>query len=211
MKPLVIVGGSGFGREVACLVDDINKVKPQYDLLGLVDDDLTGSTVEGFPIIGNLNFLYSMDPKPYISIAIADPKTRKQLVERLRQDFNFATLIHPTVSMSPYVSIGEGSIICRNTLLTTNVRIGEQCIINVNCSVGHDTQIGEFTSMMSHTVIAGDVSIGNGCYFGLQCTVINRISLGASGTYGAGTVVVNDMPANIVAVGVPARVIRRND
>lgn len=207
-KPLVIVGASGFGREVACLVKDINEVKLQYNFLGLVDDALEGATVEGFPILGNINYLYSIKPKPFISIAIADPETRKVLVQRLKKDFDFVTLIHPTVSMSSFVTIGEGSIICRNTLFTTNVSIGEQCIINVNCSVGHDTQVGDFTSIMSHTAIAGDVYIGSGCYFGLHCTVINRISLGASGTYGAGSVVVNDMPADIVAVGVPARVIK---
>jgi len=209
MKSLVIVGASGFGREVACLVEDINKVKPQYNLLGLVDDALEGATVEGFPILGDINYLYSMNPKPYISIAIANPIIRKQLAARLKKDFKFATLVHPSVSMSPYVTIGEGSIICRNTLFTTNVSIGEQCIINVNCSVGHDTQIGDFNSIMSHTAIAGDVYIGPGCYFGLHCTVINMISLGESGTYGAGAVVVNDMPANIVAVGVPARVVKK--
>lgn len=209
MKSLVIVGASGFGREVACLVEDINKVKPQYNLLGLVDDALEGATVEGFPILGDINYLYSMNPKPYISIAIANPIIRKQLAARLKKDFKFATLVHPSVLMSPYVTIGEGSIICRNTLFTTNVSIGEQCIINVNCSVGHDTQIGDFNSIMSHTAIAGDVYIGPGCYFGLHCTVINMISLGESGTYGAGAVVVNDMPANIVAVGVPARVVKK--
>jgi len=208
MKPLVVVGASGFGREVACLVEDINKINPQYNLLGLVDDALTENTVEGFSILGDINYLYSINPKPFISIAIAHPNTRKKLVERLKNDFEFVTLVHPTVSMSPYVIIGEGSIICRNTLFTTNISIGNQCIINVNCSVGHDTQIGDFTSIMSHTAIAGDVFIGSGCYFGLHCTVINKISIGASGTYGAGTVIVNDMPENIVAVGVPARVIK---
>ena len=48
LRPLIIVGASGFGREVACLVKDINRIEPTWNLLGLVDDSLQGNTVEGF-------------------------------------------------------------------------------------------------------------------------------------------------------------------
>lgn len=209
LQPLVIVGASGFGREVACLVHDINENQPKWDLLGLVDDNLKTDTAEGFNILGTLMDVYTMKPKPMIIVAIADPATRKRLVELFQADgFEFATLIHPTVSMGKKITIGEGSIICRNTLFTTNIDVGEHCIINVNCSIGHDTIIEDYVSMMSHTAIAGDVLVGSGCYFGLHCTVINQISLGEWSKYGAGVVVVRNMPSGIVAVGSPAKVIR---
>lgn len=208
-RPLVVVGASGFGREVVGLVNDINQRKQTWDLLGLVDDNLSGKTIEGFKILGTLSELNNIQPKPYVAIAIADPRIRKSIVERLsEQGFEFATLIHPTVSMSEFVSIGAGTIVCQNSLFTTNVHIGNHCIINVNCSFGHDTQVKDFTSIMSHSAIAGDVFIGAGCYFGLNCTVINKITIGAWSTYGAGSVVVEDMPEKIVAVGVPSKVIR---
>lgn len=209
LQPLVIVGASGFGREVACLVEDINASQPKWNLLGLVDDNLKDSTIEGFNILGALKDIYTIEPRPTIVVAIADPPTRKRLVEVLRYDgFEFATLIHPTVSIGKKVTIGEGTIICRNTLFTTNVDVGEHCIINVNCSFGHDTKVEDYVSIMSHTAIAGDVLVGSGCYFGLHCTVINKISLGEWSKYGAGTVVVRDMPPKIVAVGSPAKIIR---
>jgi sugar O-acyltransferase (sialic acid O-acetyltransferase NeuD family) len=212
LRPLIIVGASGFGREVACLVKDINKIKPTWSLLGLVDDNLQGKTVEGFPILGPVASLSELYPKPLVAIAIADPSSRKRLVETITgYGLQFATLIHPSVSMSDYVRIGEGSIICRNTLFTTNIEIGNHCIINVNCSCGHDTVVNEFSSIMSHTAVAGDVTIGAGCYFGLHCTVINKVKLGSWSTYGAGTVIVKDMPDYVTAVGVPARVIKHRD
>lgn len=209
LQPLVIVGASGFGREVACVVNDINAIEPKWDLLGFVDDNLSGKTIEGYPILGNIESLSEMKKKPYVSVAIADPKVRKEIVKRLEGlDFVFATLIHPTTSMSEFVNIGEGTIICRNNYFTTNVDIGPHCVINVNITIGHDTRVGSFSSIMSHTAIGGDVVIGSGCYFGLHCTVINKISLGEWSKYGAGTVVVRDMPPKIVAVGSPAKSIR---
>lgn len=209
LQSLVIVGASGFGREVACLVEDINNNQPTWNLLGLVDDQLSGQTIEGFNIIGTINDVYKLEPRPQVIVAIADPSTRVRLVETLKSGgFKFATLIHPTVSIGKKVTLGEGTIVCRNTLFTTNIEIGDHCIINVNCSFGHDTIVKDFVSIMSHTAIAGDVLIGSGCYFGLHCTVINMISVGEWSKYGAGTVVVRDMPPKIVAVGSPARTIR---
>jgi sugar O-acyltransferase (sialic acid O-acetyltransferase NeuD family) len=212
VQPLVIVGASGFGREVACLVEDINAIQPKWNLLGLVDDNLKNDTIEGFNILGTVKDIYLMEPRPMIVVAIADPPTKKRLAESFKADgFKFATLIHPTVSIGKKVTIGEGTIICRNTLFTTNIDIGEHCIINVNCSFGHDTKVEDYVSIMSHTAIAGDVLVGSGCYFGLNCTVINKISLGEWSTYGAGTVVVRNMPTKIVAVGSPAKIIRSKE
>jgi sugar O-acyltransferase (sialic acid O-acetyltransferase NeuD family) len=212
LQPLVIVGASGFGREVACLVEDINAIQPKWNLLGLVDDNLKNDTIEGFNILGTVKDIYLMEPRPMIVVAIADPPTKKRLAESFKADgFKFATLIHPTVSIGKKVTIGEGTIICRNTLFTTNIDIGEHCIINVNCSFGHDTKVEDYVSIMSHTAIAGDVLVGSGCYFGLNCTVINKISLGEWSTYGAGTVVVRNMPTKIVAVGSPAKIIRSKE
>ncbi|MCC7573091.1 MAG: transferase, partial [Candidatus Methanofastidiosum sp.] len=51
MKPLIIIGAGGFGREVAWLVNDINKQKREWELLGFLDDGKRGRTVEGYPII----------------------------------------------------------------------------------------------------------------------------------------------------------------
>lgn len=211
LRPLIIVGASGFGREVACLVKDINRIEPTWNLLGLVDDSLQGNTVEGFPVLGSVASLPELYPKSFVAIAIADPSIRKRLVETITgYGLQFATLIHPSVSISDFIRIGEGTIVCRNTILTTNVNIGNHCIINVNCSFGHDTVVKEYTSIMSHNAIAGDVIIGAGCYFGLNCTVINKVTLGSWSTYGAGTVIVKDMPDHVTAVGVPAKVIRKS-
>lgn len=136
-QPLVIIGAGGFGREVAWLVDEINQWQPTWEFLGFVDDFVSGHTVEGDPILGKTDDLAQMNPRPAVVCAIGDPVTRKKLVRRYAElGFSFATLVHPSVLRSRYVEIGEGSIICAGTVLTTNVSIGAHSILSPNCTNG---------------------------------------------------------------------------
>lgn len=209
LKRLVIVGAGGLGREVAWLVNDINKENLTWDLVGFIDDGKTGHTVEGYPIIGKLDDIFKLDPLPAVVIAIADAKIRAKIYGVLSQKgIEFATLIHPSVVMSEYVSIGKGSVICAGTIITTNVKLGNACILNLGCFIGHDTVLDDFVSLMPGANIAGEVTVGKGTYFGLNSAVINRIKIGSWSTIGAGATVITNIPDKVTAVGVPARVIK---
>ena len=204
LKPIIIIGAGGLGREVKCLIDDINNIKPQWEFIGFVDDNnKLNNTIEGFEIIGTRKKIVDLDLKPYLVCAIGDPRTRKKIISEL-YDYNFATLIHPSVIKSEYVSIGEGSIICAGTILTTNIEIGKHSILNLGCRIGHDSKLGDYSSLMFGVNIAGEVEIGEGCYFGLNASVINRTNVGAWSIIGAGASVIRDIPSRVVAVGVPA-------
>lgn len=210
IKDLAIIGGSGFGKEVANIVEAINRKQPTWNLLGLVDENVKGKTAEGFNILGTDSDLLEMNPKPYIVIAIAEASKRKSLVAKYNASgFKFATIIDPSVRMGRNVSVGEGSILCINTIFTTNISLGNHCIMNNLVNIGHDTQIDDYVSIMSQSVIAGDVVVGEGCYFGLTCTVINKVNLGKYSVFGAGATVVSDIPEYSLAVGVPAKVIKK--
>jgi len=209
VKPLVVVGAGGFGREVAWLVRDLNATNPTWDLIGFIDDHVHGKTVEGYAILGDRSYLYRMSPKPFVSCAIGDPRLRSQMVADIEtQGMEFATLIHPSVIMSRHVRVGAGSIICAGCILTTNIDIGKHGILNLGCRVGHDTVLGDFASLMPGTNLAGEVVVGEGCYFGLNACVINKVTVGNWSVIGAGAAVVRDIPPGVVAVGVPAKPVR---
>ena len=148
-EPLVIVGAGGFGREVAWLVEDINKVRPTWNLLGFVDDKAQGKTVEGLKILGRTALLYEMEPQPWVVIAIGDGQSRKGLARKMAEKkLPLATLVHPSVIMSKDVQIGCGTVICAGSVLTTNIKIGESCIFGLGCRIGHDTVLGDYASLM---------------------------------------------------------------
>ena len=210
VKPLIIVGAGGLGREVAWLVEDINKNTPQWNLLGFVDDGVNGFTVEDYPILGDVDSLFYMEPLPWVIVAIANASVRKRIVGQIQlRGMSMATLIHPSVQSSRFVEIGEGSIICAGSVITTNITLGLSSIVNPNCFIGHDTVLQNYVSLMPGVHVAGEVKLGEGVYMGLHSCVINRTSIGEWSIIGAGATVVSDIPPNSLAVGVPARVVKR--
>jgi len=212
LKSLVVVGAGGFGREVASLIHDINVMYSEWQFMGFLDDGVDGFTVEGYPILGPISSITTLPRPIYAVCAVGDPRLRRKLVAQVETcGCEFATLIHPTVSKSQYVSVGEGSIICAGTILTTNIRLGKHSILNLNCKVGHDSILGDFTSCMPGVNIAGDVAVGDGCYFGLSACVINRVSIGEWSVIGAGATAIRNIPSRCVAVGVPAKPIKTLD
>jgi sugar O-acyltransferase (sialic acid O-acetyltransferase NeuD family) len=212
LKPLVIIGAGGLGREVAWLVTDINRQKREWDFVGFVDDGVQGRTPEGYPVLGTLEYFFELSSHPWVVVAIADSQVRKAITQRLHtHQIESATLIHPSVSISDFVQIGAGSIVCSGTIITTNVTLGQASIINLGCFIGHDTALGDYVSLMPASNLAGEVKVGEGCYLGLNSCVINRTIIGKWSIIGAGATVVNDIPDYSVAVGVPARVIKHRN
>lgn len=212
IKDLVIIGAGDFGREVAALIASINETRIQWNFKGFVDDSLTGTTLEGFSILGKIESLFEMNPIPYVVISIANTKIKKAIAEKLLKNaVPLAILVHPSVIISDHVEIGGGSIISAGTIFAINTKIGEHCILNLGCRIGHDTIIGNYSSCMPGTNLAGKVSVGEGCYFGLNACVINGLEVGAWTTIGAGAAVVRNIPSNSLAVGVPAKVIKTLD
>lgn len=56
--------------------------------------------------------------------------------------------------------------------------------------------------------IAKPITVGNNVWIGAHSTVLAGVTIGDNAVIGAGSVVTRDIPANVVAVGVPCRVMR---
>ena len=211
LTPLAIVGAGGFGREVAWLADDINRETPTFDFVGFVDDGAS-STPEGYPVLGTTDrWIADGRTDVHLVCALGDPVTRWKVADRLSQaGFRFATLIHPSVKRSRHVRIGPGGMICADNILTTNIDIGAHALLNLDCTVGHDSRLADYVSMMPGVHISGDVTTDVGAYFGTGAVAINGVRIGAWSVIGAGAVVSSDIPRGMIAVGVPAKAIKPN-
>jgi acetyltransferase EpsM len=95
--------------------------------------------------------------------------------------------------------------------LTTNIRLGEHCIINRSAQIGHDCDVGNFVSMNPLACVAGRVQIGHGCELGSACSIKQLVSIGSGTTIGLGAVVVKPAAGNRVMVGNPARELKELD
>ena len=211
MENIVIIGAGGFGREVKMLIDQINEGSLQYNLLGFYDDSVQkGTVVFGLEVLGSVEELNQVTKPTAISIAIGLPKVKKDIKDKLSNPMlSFPRLIHPSVVLGiPSETIGIGAIICAGTIITVNITIGEFVILNLGCTVGHDTVIGNYCSFMPQSNIAGEVILGEAVYVGMGVGIINQVTVGNNVTLGAGSVVVKNISSNCLAVGIPAKVIK---
>lgn len=77
--------------------------------------------------------------------------------------------------------------------------------------IGHDCKIGKLCTVGPNAGIAGNVTVGEGSYVGIGSNIIQNITIGKWSMIGAGAAVVRDIPDKVVAVGVPAKPIKKNE
>jgi len=95
-------------------------------------------------------------------------------------------------------------------MVMNHSRIGDQCIINTRALVEHDCVVENGAEIGPGAVLCGRVRVGAHSWIGANATIRPSITIGANTIIGAGAVVVKDIPSGVLAVGVPAKVVREN-
>ena len=214
MKKIAIIGAGGFGREVKTIIDAINKQEPRFTFMGFYDDGFKkGVLINGFPVLGGVDDINFIDEDFCIAIAIGEPKTKYLLYNKIKNArITFPSIIHPSVQISDdFVDVGIGNIIGAGTIITCNIQIKDFVILNLMCTVGHDTVIESFCSFMPSVNISGEVVVHEKVYVGTGAKIINQLEIGQGTVVGAGAVVSRSLPENCTAVGIPAKVIKYHE
>ena len=189
---LYIYGASGHGK-VVC---DVAKSAGYKEIVFLDDKN-------------ELKFSPDL-PKFPVIIAIGDNKIRANLQKKVSEaGFELATLIHETAVISQSAKIGKGVVIMPSVVVNADALIGDGAILNSACVIEHDCVIGKFAHISPNSALAGGVEVGKFTHIGLGSSVIQKIKIGANSIIGAGSVVIKDIDENCVAVGVPAKVIKK--
>ncbi|RYU81631.1 acetyltransferase [Hymenobacter persicinus] len=209
LRPLVIVGAGGLGREVRTLLEQLNDQQPTWELRGFYDDvPPAAPDLLRLPYLGTIDELNAAAEPVSVAVAVGNSHARAAVVGRLTSPhLSFPVLIHPSVARAPYqhLQLGAGCIITQGCILTTDIRLGRHVLLNLGCTIGHDAVLEDFCSLMPHANIGGEAHLETAVYLGTNATVINRVRVGARTIIGAGAVAVRDLPAGCTAVGVPAK------
>jgi maltose O-acetyltransferase len=148
----------------------------------------------------------------YNATTVRQGPLRRQLLEQLVGSVGEGTEIRPPF----FVDYGS------------NIRIGARCFANFGLvaldvaaiTIGDDVQIGPSVQLLTptHPVEPGPrrekweaaepITIGDNVWLGGGAIVLPGVTIGENTVVGAGSVVTRDLPADVVAVGNPARVIR---
>lgn len=113
--------------------------------------------------------------------------------------------IHPKATMLG--EVGEGCILAPGAVLAPQAKLGNHVLCNYNSTVGHDTIIGDFSVISPNASVGGNCVLGKCVYVGSNASIREKITIGDNSTVAMGAVVVKDIPANHIAVGVPAKII----
>lgn len=213
MDNLVIVGASGVGRYVADQLLAVPEWRSSWNILGFLDDDpkLHLVVVDNLRVLGGLDTLQSMLPCAVV-VAVGSPKVKYQILKRLEQlDVYYPTLIHPRAWLAESTEIGQGVLIYPNVAINHHVQIGDFVTINMGCAIGHDVSIDDHSTVAPQAALAGHTILEPGVDFGIGACTIQDCRIGSWSIVGAGAVVVDHLPSNVTAVGVPAQVIRTRE
>ncbi len=205
-KKICILGVGGFGREVlCCLIDAIASTQLKIEDIACFmesDEHFKEGKIMGVEVIP----MSAFEPEKYnVVVAIGDPNTRKKVVQSLPAQTTYTTIIHPSVVMSEWVEIGEGSIITAGTILTCNIKIGKHAHLNLHTTIGHDCVIGDYFTTAPGAKISGICHFGDGVYFGTNAAVRQGIKICDNVTIGMGGIVVKDIPEEGVYIGNPLK------
>lgn len=175
-----------------------------YHVTGVVDDDSSrwGQAVHGV-VIGGPTAPVLADPAARVVLAIGDNRTRLRLAEGAR--CQFVRIIHPAALVDWTMAFGPGSVIFAGAIVQPDVLLGSHVIVNTAASIDHDCMIGDGVHIAPGARLAGDVTLGEGVLIGIGAVVIPGVTIGDGAVIGAGAAVVADVPAGVVARGVPAR------
>ncbi|ATW26956.1 acetyltransferase [Candidatus Formimonas warabiya] len=211
MKDIVVIGAGNFGREVAQLIREINEDQKTWHLLGFIDEtpEKHGTLINDTKVLGGFNWFEKKRKKISVVCAIGNARDKYAVINKsLLYRVDYPNLIHPTVKMNKYMEIGYGNIICWNSFISVNTKIGNYVTISPGCGIGHDAIIDDYSTLYWDITLSGNVWICRGCEIGSKAVVIPKKIVGKWSIIGAGAVVINNLPENCTAVGVPAKPIK---
>ena len=188
-----IIGAGGFAKEIRAAMGVPN-------IKMFVDDDYFNGSLGTYK-------LSEFDPSKYsVIVAIGDPRDRYDMIQRLPKDTKYFTFIDPSaVLLDNNIQIGEGSIICAGSIITTNVKIGKHTHLNLHTTIGHDCMIGDYFTTAPGAKISGNCIIHDLVYVGTNASIKQKISIHSLATIGMNAAVVKNIEEPGTYVGIPAK------
>lgn len=215
MDRVLIIGA---GPQVR-IIPDMVAACDNLELLGFVDVANEGRFLRGevsrFNIYDGNQFPAELKAKlGDFSVLVGNDNTelRLKLITQVKEaGLSLVNIIHPSAIISPSAKVGGGILMAPGVIVGPGVEIGDHVILNVAVTIDHDSQIEDNVIISPAVHLAGGVKVGSGCFIGIGACSVNGVSIGSNNLIGAGSVITRDVPDNVVAVGVPAKVIRTRE
>jgi UDP-perosamine 4-acetyltransferase len=207
MKNKVIVQGAGGHAKVVIELLRSNDYQVDY-CIGIADST---DTCMGVPVLRGDEQLVGLREKGYQLVfpAIGSNTLRARLGQyALDLGYQYVNAISPTAMISPSVNMGLGVAVMAGVVINADSQICDLAIINTGAVIDHDCYVGFASHCGPRSALAGCVRICEQSFLGVGAVVIPEVKIGKNTVIGAGATVIDNIPDSVLAVGIPAKVIK---
>lgn len=206
----IIIGAGTYGEVYLVYLKEAG-----VEVIGFLDDDpkFVGTNVNGVPVLGGINMMETIKQTHGVEAVYCPLGNNKLRVKFLRmaKEYGLQTpsYIHPSVNISPNVSIGEGVYILLGTSIMPNTVIKNYVMISMNVGLAHHNILEEGVFLSTGCNFGASIHAQRYAYCGIGTTIMTGLhELGEDCLIGAGAVVIRDVEPEAVMAGVPAKVIK---
>lgn len=211
-KKIVLIGAGGFGREVASIIEVLNKIKPTYELLGFLDDSERyhdGDMINGYPWLGKKEWILEHKDEVLCNCTIGNSKIKAKIQEDFTaKGVRFETIIAYGGYIGPFTEVGPGCVFYGRVTIAVNCKIGAGVVMNTDANIGHDVEIGDYTTIMPVAGISGACKIGREVSIGGHAFIVPGRKVGDGAVIAAGSIVFSNVKAGTTVLGNPAKRMR---
>jgi len=213
----VVIYGAG---QLGVMAADILGQGQDMTVVGFIDDDpcQAGREYDGLPVLGDASLLPQLRGQGVDGaiVCIGNNSVRGRVARRLVvMGFELVTAIDPTARVSPKARLGTGGMVATGAIIALHSVLGDNFYLGPGAVVSHDVTVGNNVLLSVGSVVAARVDIADEAFIGAGARIVPatmspgvRLRVGENSVVGAGAVVLQDVPANAIVVGVPARVVR---
>ncbi len=203
---VIIIGAGGHSRVVA---DAISAGSPDVTIVGHLDDDARklGTQILGRSVLGPLDSVRRW-PHDAVALAIGDNRVRSEVYDLLVSTERILHVVHPRATVAGGVAIGDGTVVFAGAVVNPGAQLLANTIVSTGATVDHDSVLEAHAHVGPGCHVNGGCFVGRGALLTTSVVVGRGVRIGSWTVVGAGAVVLSDLPAGVLAYGVPARVIR---
>lgn len=210
----VLWGSAGHAKVLANLITLTGGT-----VIALFDRANVPSAIEGVPLyVGEIGFKRWAERMGAVAdivglAAIGGERGQDRLAIHAlfrKQGLLVRSLIHPNASVCISATVGAGTQILAQAVVSSEVSIGEAGILNHHASVDHECVLGNGVHIAPGATLCGCIHVGNNVMIGAGAVVLPRLSIGDNSVIGAGAVITKNVPAGVTVIGNPGRIIKHN-